>query len=207
MIPLAGFSAGPTFFTDRIKAREATKDTAFVDSLVNLSANDKTKIRNPNKFQNYIQDVADGKDVPNIFIDAKPFNQALKDNGITMEQLELFSPQIANDLKDINGTGENGDIVIPTGEYATNFVGTDLGNALQPHIRVREDSFSATEAGMFESEKETLKQQAEQILNEDENKKKELIKEPLKSSFLIAIAQPSKENGLGILKPRPPALS
>jgi hypothetical protein len=37
--------------------------------------------------------------------------------------------------------------------------------------------------------------------------KKELIKEPLKSSFLIAVAQPSKENGLGILKPRPPALS
>ena len=177
MIPLAGFSAGPTFFTDRIKAKEATKDTAFIDSLANLSANDKTKIRNPNKFQNYIQDVADGKDVPNIFIDAKPFNQALKDSGITMEQLELFSPQIANDLKDINGTGESGDIIIPTGEYATNFVGTDLGNALQPHIRVREDSFSATEAGIFESEKETLKQQAEQILNEDENKKKELIKD------------------------------
>ena len=177
MIPLAGFSAGPTFFTDRVKAREATKDSAFIESLANLSVNDKTKIRNPNKFQNYIQDVADGKDVPNIFIDAKPFNQALKDNGITMEQLELFSPQIANDLKDINGTGENGDIVISTGEYATKIVGTDLGNALQPHIRVREDSFSATEAGVFESEKETLKQQAEQIINEDENKTKELIKD------------------------------
>ena len=177
MIPLAGLSAGPTFFSNSTKSKEATKNTAFVESLATLSANDKTKIRNPNKFQKYIQDVADGKDVPNIFIDAKPFNQALKDNGITTEQLEMFSPQIANDLKDINGTGESGDIIIPTGEYATNIAGTQLGNALQPHIRVTEDSFSATEAGVFETEKDTLKKQAEQIINNDENAKKELIKE------------------------------
>ena len=177
MIPLAGLSAGPTFFSNSTKAKESTKNTAFVESLASLSTNDKTKVRNPNKFQKYIQDVADGKDVPNIFIDAKPFNQALKDNGITTEQLEMFSPQIANDLKDINGTGESGDLIIPTGEYATNIAGTQLGNALQPHIRVREDSFSATEAGVFETEKETLKKQAEQIINNDENAKKELIKE------------------------------
>ena len=177
MIPLAGLSAGPTYFSYQRQANQAKIDTAFVESLANASVDNKTKIRNPNKYQNYIQDVADGKDVPNIFIDAKPFNQALKDNGITMEQLELFSPQIANDLKDINGTGESGDIIIPTGEYATKIVGTDLGNALQPHVRIREKGFSAIEAGIFDGEKETLKKQAEQILKEAEDKNKELIKD------------------------------
>jgi len=181
MLPLAGISAGPTFISDVSKAKKATKDAAFIDSLTTLSTTDKTKTRNPNAFESYVQNVASDKDVPNIFVDAEILNQQLRSNGITMEQLELFSPQIANDLKEINATGGQGDIAVPTGTYAAKIAGTQLGLALQPHMRVTQDSMSAIEAGQFAEQRETLKQEAEQILNEQ----KELVDELRKDANTI----------------------
>ncbi len=177
MIPLAGLSAGPTFYSGIRNVQTATKETAFIDSLTNLATTDKTKVRNPSAFQNYIQNVADGNDVPNIFVDAEVFNQQLKNNGITMDQLEAFSPEIANDLKEINKAGGQGDIAIPTGDYATRVAGTPLGNALQPHMRVTQDSMSAIEAGQFVKDRESLKQEAEQILNDQKKLDAEFRKE------------------------------
>ena len=177
MLPLAGISAGPTFITNVSKSKKATKDAAFIDSLTTLSTTDKTRTRNPNAFESYVQNVASDKDVPNIFVDAEIFNQQLRDNGITMEQLELFSPEIANDLKEINATGGQGDIAVPTGTYAAKIAGTQLGIALQPHMRVTQDSMSATEAGQFAEQRETLKQEAEQILNEQKQLTDELRKD------------------------------
>ena len=177
MLPLAGISAGPSFITNTSKAKKATKDAAFIDSLSTLSTTDKTKIRNPNAFETYVQNVASDKDVPNIFIDAEILNQQLRSNGITMEQLELFSPQIANDLKEINATGGQGDIAVPTGTYAAKIAGTQLGLALQPHMRVTQDSMSATEAGQFANERETLRAEAEQILNQQKELADEIRKD------------------------------
>ena len=177
MLPLAGISASPTFVTNVTKAKKATKDAAFIDSLTNASTTSKTKQRNPTLFQSYIQDVANNKEVPNIFVDAEIFNQQLRDNGITMEQLELFSPEIANDLKEINGTGGQGDVAIPTGTYAAKIAGTQLGIALQPHMRVTQDSMSAAEAGQFANERETLKQEAEQILSQQKEQIDEIRKD------------------------------
>ena len=142
MIPLAGLSVGPTFITDVSRVKKATKDAAFIDSLTTLSTTDKTKKRNPNLFESYIQNVASDNEVPNIFVDAEIFNQQLNNNGITMEQLELFSPEIASDLKEINKAGGQGDVVIPTGTYAAKIAGTQLGIALQPHMRVTQDGMS-----------------------------------------------------------------
>ena len=177
MLPLAGISAGPTFVTNVSKAKKATKDAAFIDSLTTLSTTDKTRNRNPNSFETYVQNVASDKDVPNIFVDAEILNQQLRSNGITMEQLELFSPDIANDLKEINATGGQGDVAIPTGTYAAKIAGTQLGIALQPHMRVSQDSMSATEAGQFVSESETLKAEAMQILSEQKQLTDEIRKD------------------------------
>ena len=94
-----------------------------------------------------------------------------------MNQLELFNPQIANDLKEINSTGGSGDVAIPTGTYAAKIAGTDFGNALQPHMRVTQDSMSATEAGKFAGERKKLKEEAEKILNDQEQFNKELKKD------------------------------
>ena len=177
MIPLAGLSVGPTFISDVSKAKKATKDAAFIDSLSTLSTTDKTKIRNPNAFETYVQNVASDKEIPNIFVDAEIFNQQLRSNGITMEQLELFSPEIANDLKEINATGGQGDVAIPTGTYAAKIAGTQLGIALQPHMRVTQDGMSATEAGQFTNERDTLRKEAEQILSQQKELADEIRKE------------------------------
>jgi len=177
MIPLAGLSVGPTFVTDISRAKKATKDAAFIDSLTTLSTTDKTKIRNPNLFESYIQNVASDKEVPNIFVDAEIFNQQLSSNGITMEQLELFSPEIANDLKEINLSGGQGDVAIPTGTYAAKIAGTQLGIALQPHMRVTQDGMSAAEAGQFTNERDTLRKEAEQILNQQKELADEIRKD------------------------------
>ena len=177
MLPLAGISAGPVYVSNIAKVQRANKETAFLESLNNLSTKDVTRKRNVNAFENYVQNVANGNDVSNIYVDAEVFNQQMKENGITMNQLELFNPQIANDLKEINSTGGNGDVAIPTGTYAAKIAGTDFGNALQPHMRVTQDSMSATEAGQFAGERNKLKQEAEKILQEQEQFNKELKKD------------------------------
>ena len=94
-----------------------------------------------------------------------------------MEQLELFSPEIANDLKEINLSGGQGDVAIPTGTYAAKIAGTQLGIALQPHMRVTQDGMSAAEAGQFTNERENLRNEAEQILNQQKELADEIRKD------------------------------
>jgi len=166
MTLLAIPGASVSFASNAVKAKAATKETAFIDQLSTLSTNSKTKSRNPTAFQNFIQATADGKDVKNIYIDAEILNQQLRNNGVTMEQLEAVSPDVANELKEINAAGGQGDVKVATGEYAAKIAGTDLGTSLQPHMRVSEDSMSANEAAQFAKDRQAMTEEALRIVEE-----------------------------------------
>ena len=161
--------SGPTFITDINKANKATKDTAFIEELSEKSVNNKTKIRNPNEFQNFVENLAVDKDVQNLYIDAEILNQAIINNGITIEDIQQLSPDIAQQLIEINKSGGQGDVLIKTSEYAAKLAGTQFDGFLQDHLRVDQDGFSRLEATQYKQNQDAIRQEAIEII-EKQNK-------------------------------------
>ena len=161
--------SGPTFISDVTRANKAKKDTAFIEELSEKSVNNKTKIRNPSEFQSFVENLAVDKDVQNLYIDAEILNQAIINNGITIEDIQQVSPDVAQQLIEINKSGGQGDVVIKTSEYAAKLAGTQFDGFLQDHLRVDRDGFSKLEATQFRENQDAIRQEAVQII-EQQNK-------------------------------------
>jgi len=161
--------SGPTFISDITRANKAKTDTAFIENLSEKSVNNKTRIRNPNEFQNFVENLAVDKDVKELYIDAEILNQAIIDNGITLEDIDAVSPSIAKQLIEINKSGGQGDVVVSTSEYAAKLAGTQFDGFLQDHLRVDQDGFSRAEATDFKQNQDALRKEAVEVL-EKQNK-------------------------------------
>ena len=161
--------SGPTFISDITRANKAKTDTAFIENLSEKSVNNKTRIRNPSEFQNYVENLAVEKDVKELYIDAEILNQAIIDNGITLEDIDAVSPSIAKQLIEINKSGGQGDVVVSTSEYAAKLAGTQFDGFLQDHLRVDQDGFSRAEATDFKQNQDALRKEAVEVL-EKQNK-------------------------------------
>ena len=161
--------SGPTFISDITKANKAKTDTAFIENLSEKSVNNKTRIRNPNEFQKFVENLAEDKNVKELYIDAEILNQAIIDNGITLEDIDAVSPSIAKQLIEINKSGGQGDVVVSTSEYAAKLAGTQFDGFLQDHLRVDQDGFSRAEAANFKQNQDALRKEAIEVL-EKQNK-------------------------------------
>ena len=162
------------YVTDYTAATRAKKDTAILQKLSQISKDDVTKKRNPTAWQNWVQELASQNGAETIFIDAQEFKQQLDNNAITEEQLELFSSDLSNQLKNAEKQGLSGkDIQIKTGDYLTNISGTKFDESLKPHIKFGSDQMSQAESiQFFQDQPELLKS----ITNVVKNQKNNLIK-------------------------------
>ena len=69
---------------------------------------------------------------------------------LSEQQLELFSPELANQLKNAEKQGLSGTTIqIKTGDYLANISGTKFDESLKPHIKFGSDQMSLTEANQF----------------------------------------------------------
>ena len=171
--------SGGSYVNEVNKVNQAKSDVAFIEKLSQVSANDKTKKRNASVFQNYIQQISDSQGVNDFYIDAGEFLNQLDKNLITEEQLELFSPDISKQLKDIKKEGLVGkDIKIKTGDYAANIAGTEFDKSLQPHLRLGADSLSLTDysASQLKNKQEAL-DKVVTIMNEQKERMEQADKE------------------------------
>ena len=171
--------SGGSYVNEVNKVNQAKSDVAFIEKLSQVSANDKTKKRNASVFQNYIQQISDSQGVNDFYIDAGEFLNQLDKNLITEEQLELFSPDISKQLKDIKKEGLVGkDIKIKTGDYAANIAGTEFDKSLQPHLRLGADSLSLTDysASQLKNKQEAL-DKVVTIMNEQKERMEQAAKE------------------------------
>ena len=171
--------SGGSYVNEVNKVNQAKSDVAFIEKLSQMSANDKTKKRNATVFQDYIQQISDNEGVDDFYIDAKEFLNQLDKNLITEEQLELFSPDITKQLKDIKKEGLVGkDIKIKTGDYAANIAGTEFDKSLQPHLRLGADSLSLADysASQLKNKQEAL-DKVVTIMNEQKEKMEQASKE------------------------------
>tara|TARA_Y100001938_G_scaffold99820_1_gene136483 strand:- start:866 stop:9442 length:8577 start_codon:yes stop_codon:yes gene_type:complete len=177
------------------KANKAANDTAVLERLANISKDDKTKIRNITQWQAYQQLNADRAGVSDFYFNLDAFQKALDDNQITEEQLQEFSPELANELIKARKEGEIGKVIkIAAGEYIAKISGTDLGNSLKEHLKTGENEMSQSEMMQF------AKDQPEQLelFREELGKRKQEYLQAQKDTRFIKsqIAKQLRQLGL-----------
>ena len=170
LVGLAG--SGPVFIGDLQKVRKAKENEVFLNELSTNSSASVLKKRSATEYQNLTQELGNDKGKPFAYVDAQAVVEVMKQQGITMQDIEQVSPDVAKQLKELNKSGAlvGQDIVIPTGEYAAKLAGTDFDGFLKQHIRWDKDDFSKAESTYFETNREKLYQEAKQITEKKENK-------------------------------------
>ena len=150
MILFGAIAPSITYSSNWQKANKAKNDTAVLQKIVEISKDDVTKKRNKEQTKDYQQQLGDQAGISDFYFNADAFQQALDDNQITEEQLELFSPELAKQFKDAKKEGFKGKVLkIPTGTYLADIASTDFGNSLQPHLKTGENEYSQTEMMQF----------------------------------------------------------
>ena len=150
MILFGAVAPGISYSSNWSKANKAKNDTAVLQKIVEISNDDVTKTRNKEQTQDYQQQLGDQAGISDFYFNADAFQQALDDNKITEDQLELFSPELAQQLKDAKKEGFVGKVLkVPTGKYLADISGTDFGNSLFTHLKTGENEFSKTEWTQF----------------------------------------------------------
>ena len=170
LVGLAG--SGPVFIGDIQKVRKAKENEVFLNELSTNSSASVLKKRSATEYQNLTQELGNDKGKPNAYVDAQAVVEVMKQQGITMQDIEQVSPNIANQIKELNKSGAlvGQDIVIPTGEYAAKLAGTEFDGFLKQHIRWDKDDFSKAESTYFEANRQKLYEEARQITEKQENK-------------------------------------
>ncbi len=139
-----------TYSTNLSKAEKAKNNTAVLKKITEIAKDDVTKKRDKEQYKDYAQLLGDKAGIKDFYFNAQTFQQELDNNNISDEQLELFSPELAKELKDARKEGFVGKVVkIPTGKYISEVSGTELGNSLFPHLKPGEGEFSQTEMVQF----------------------------------------------------------
>ena len=170
LVGLAG--SGPVFIGDIQKVRKAKENEVFLNELSTNSSASVLKKRSATEYQNLTQELGNDRGKPNAYVDAQAVIEVMKQQGITMQDIEQVSPNIANQIKELNKSGAlvGQDIVIPTGEYAAKLAGTEFDGFLKQHIRWDKDDFSKAESIYFEANRQKLYEEARQITEKQENK-------------------------------------
>lgn len=158
---VGGFSTAMSRMETRREA--AQKQSQFIANLnAEAGANAMRKV-NPAAYEQYVQNLAEGTNVENMYVDVDQFANVLRQSNISIDQLAQTLPEVA---KQIAEALPGSDITIPTSQYAARLAGTDLGNALAQHIRVDPDLPSAAEAAIVEQQRDQMIKNAAALMEE-----------------------------------------
>lgn len=159
-------AAGVHFAIDNIRAKEAARDTKFLTDLTEQSADNPVRDRNPRAYEQFIGQQAEGGKAENVYLDGEQVINVLNQAGLSVAELEKVIPTITEQLQEAVASG--GDVTIPIGQYAARIAGTDVGNALLPHMRLAPDAMSIADMKVFEQNRAELLEQAKQIVEQRE---------------------------------------
>lgn len=143
------------------RANDAAQNAEALGELSRLSGLSKTKPRDAQTFQDFVQSAHENGPVQDVYLDVQAMQQA----GIPPEAIAALSPTAASQMAEAIATG--GDLVIPVGEYAARIAGSEVDSALLPHLRTAEDALSLDEAQKFyQSQGEELRAAAAKVMEE-----------------------------------------
>lgn len=155
---------GVELAANRVRGRnsmvqQGMEDGETLAQLSEAAAASKLRARDPETFREFVAQAAEDGPVQDVYIDVSQL-QALAQSGVDLSALAAASPSVAEQLPVAAATG--GMVRIPIDEYATTVAGTEIGEALLPHLKT-------DPAGMTRAEAETYMQdQAAQLQQEVE---------------------------------------
>jgi len=129
---------------DAAAAEEASR--TFQD-LNTLSAASRLREREPQTFQQFVEQVTEGRPLENIYVEAETFAQTLNQSGVSIDEIAQAIPSLAEQLPNALATG--GDLRITAGEYAAHIAATDAGAGLLQHLRADAHGMSQAQAKEF----------------------------------------------------------
>jgi len=144
------------------KVEQAEQGGQAIADLSELVKADKLLQRDPQSFEQFIKDAAEGGPVEKVYIDA----QTLMQSGVA-EQVAAVSPAVAEQLEIAAQTGAQ--IAIPVEEYTARIAPTDFAQGLLDHVKTDPDGFSRAEAQEYmQSQGDQLQQEVERALTEQQ---------------------------------------
>ena len=161
---LGGIGPVANFRYDMRRAGAAERQQAFFERLSANAVDSKLRGRDMNAFERFVASQAEGTEAETIFVDAAAMQGVLRQSNLSDEQIDEALPGVREQLQAAAQTG--GDVTLPTASFAARVAGTDLGNAMLPHVRLAPDAMSVTEAQEFQKNRDQLVEQARVIMEE-----------------------------------------
>jgi hypothetical protein len=119
----------------------------FFDTLGRLAAANGVLARDPQSFEEFVDEVADGTDASEVFVEAAELQTVLNQSDLTVEQVFEITGMTPEGLALAVERGE--DVVIPVGQYAARIAPTPLSEQLLPHLRLAPEQMSRKQAETF----------------------------------------------------------
>lgn len=144
LVPGVGGTAGAAYRAEtRLAHAEAVKN--FVHALSEgVNSTEAMKLA-PSAMGEFVAAQAQGSKVKTFYIDAGALNQVLAETGVTREELGAAAPDVLRQVEAAD-RGEVRDVEISVEDFSTKIAPTNLGAALEEHVRVTADSLSFAEA-------------------------------------------------------------
>lgn len=146
---------GLGLYGDMRAASRAQAQAAMFKNILDGSAESKTRQRDLDTFQQFMQAQTDGSPVEDLHVPAAKVRELYQGMAIDPANLEPgkdplfgFVPDMAKQLAEAQSTG--GDVVIPTADFVTHLAGSPIAEKLLPDIRVGADAMSVNEAKAFQ---------------------------------------------------------
>lgn len=151
-----------------IKARNTM---STFEQLNEASQAQKLRDRSPGDYQSYadavakhLADSSEGR-VTDVYIDSQVFNQIVSEAGIQRDFINEQFPEIVDQLLEADQLG-GGDIRLPMGKWIGKVAGTEIGDALTPHVRSNPDALSFSETEQAQQMQGDIQQRGEEIVSE-----------------------------------------
>lgn len=144
--------------------RAAEAMAARVEALAQAVETSKLRARDPETFKAFIDQVADGGEVPNeLYINAEQLANTLNQSGVTMAELQAMAPSVAEQMQAENFV-PGSDLRIPVSELLA--APSDISISLIDHLRATPDALSRAEATAYMDAKgDAIRQEVEAELS------------------------------------------
>lgn len=177
VVLLAAAGPGKRFVSDYRKAAAAEQTSTWFKELGSAADASKVQKRNVGRMESFIAAAMNGTGATNTYVDGQAFAEVLRQADAQAteqgkvevswaDQLDRAIPGLSKRVAEAAARGE--DVVIPTAVVGAKIAGTDVYQALLPHLRLDADAKSLAQAQVFRQEEQERSAEAERLLNESD---------------------------------------
>lgn len=130
----------------------ADRDVQYTENLAKGAAAMQATKKDPDTVESFLTAQAQEAGADTVYVNGVSFRQAMIETGTTDERLAAAAPDVYTELRKAEAAGAGSDMQIPTGKYAVEIAGTNLGLNLKQHIRLNQDAVSIAEAARIRKE-------------------------------------------------------